>query len=145
MRLRFALFLIAYFSGVTPTFAQISSKTPAEPPCVAASGVGLAHLLGLWRAEFAGVAQSATVLLEKSREFAEGLAGGINRNGLQSQLAGDVDNGEFTLDESDDGINIAATWAGKVTDASCGREIRGLWTSSTGGQRAFVLRKASGW
>ena len=57
-------------------------------------------------------------------------------------LAGDVDDGELTLEESVNGQNISATWLGDVVEGSCGREIRGTWKAE--GQaawRGFVLRK----
>lgn len=145
MRKAFALFLIANYHAITPATAQIDSKIAQKAVCMAASEVTQADMLGLWRAEFAGVAQGATLLLEKSTEFNEGLAGGINRDGVKSQVAGDVDNGAFTLEESADGTSIAANWAGNIMEPSCGKEIRGVWTSTQGDQRAFVLRKATGW
>ena len=57
-------------------------------------------------------------------------------------MAGDVEDGELTLEESADGVHIAATWLGDVVQGSCGREIRGTWTLD--GQQAgspFILRK----
>lgn len=71
-------------------------------------------------------------------------------------LAGDVDEGEFTLEESDNGQTISATWSGTVIDNSCGKEIRGTWikslsttaTNAALGQASnhrFVLRKLPGW
>ena len=145
MRTANALLLIANYLATTLAYAQITSKTPPKAVCPTASEVTQADMLGLWRAEFAGVAQGATVLLEKSVEFNEGLAGGINRDGIKFQVAGDVDNGAFTLEESADGTSISANWAGNIMEPSCGKEIRGVWTSAQGEQRAFVLRKATGW
>jgi hypothetical protein len=142
---RFALFLIALCALPAWAPAQNDPKSAAPAVCVAAKDVEQVHLIGLWRAEFGGIAQGATVLLEKSREFAEGLAGGINRDGVKALVAGDVDGGKLELEESDDGTAITATWAGNVVEASCGKEIRGIWRSSRGIERTFVLRKASGW
>lgn len=54
----------------------------------------------------------------------------------------ELDNGEFTLEDSADGVKIAAAWRGTVTDGSCGREIRCDWQQAGGpAVRAFVLRK----
>ncbi|MES2482875.1 MAG: hypothetical protein V4609_12825 [Pseudomonadota bacterium] len=104
------------------------------------------HLYGLWRAEFSGQAQGATLLFEKHPEFAESVRGGINRDGVRGQVAGDVDKGEFSLDESADGISIAATWSGTVVENSCGKEIRGRWKSASGNtEYGFILRKVPGW
>ena len=100
------------------------------------------HLLGLWRAEFEGLAQGATLLLERHPELKESVRGAVNRNGERAEVAGDVDEGEFTLEESTNGTRIAATWLGDVVEGSCGREIRGTW-QATGDVRQwnFVLTK----
>jgi len=105
------------------------------------------QLYGLWRAEFDNAAvPGATLLLEKHPEFPESVRGGINRDGVKGLVAGDVENGEFALDESADGIKIAATWVGNVVENSCGKEIRGTWTAAIGKpEYRFVLRKVPGW
>ncbi|MCJ0761628.1 hypothetical protein [Variovorax terrae] len=104
------------------------------------------QLYGLWRAEFAGEPQGAVLQLEKHPEFAESVKGTIRRDGAQAQVVGDVDEGVFTLEESIDGRNIAATWNGQVVEASCGKEIRGTWkNTANGAERAFILRKQPGW
>ena len=74
--------------------------------------------------------------------YAESVRGAINRDGDKALVAGEVDEGDFSLEESVDGVRISATWTGTVIDGSCGREIRGDWQSATGGgTRNFVLRK----
>lgn len=113
----------------------------AQAPCPHASEVRQAHLLGLWRAEFDG-AHAATLLLEKHPHYTESFSGFLNRNGDRRPVAGDVEDGEFTMEESADGTKISATWLGELVEGSCGKEIRGTWTLD--GQqagRAFVLRK----
>jgi hypothetical protein len=115
---------------------------PAAPACPRAADVGQQHLLGLWRAEFEGLPQGATLLLERHAQYAQSIAGTINRNGQRGQLAGDIEDGEFTLEESADGRSIGATWVGDVVEGSCGQEIRGSWQAAgDGAARAFVLRK----
>jgi hypothetical protein len=119
-----------------------SSDALAASHCPAAAEVSQADLLGLWRAEFEGLPRGATLLLEKHPELSESVRGAINRDGQRAQVAGDVDEGEFTLEESANGTNISATWLGDVVEGSCGREIRGTWQAE--GRRdplQFVLRK----
>lgn len=114
----------------------------AQTACPHASEVRQAHMVGLWRAEFDGQGHAGTLLLEKHAIYSESFSGSINRGGERSLLAGDVEDGEFTLEESADGKRIAATWLGEVIEGSCGREIRGTWTAEGDSQaRAFVLRK----
>ncbi|HWI84273.1 hypothetical protein [Ramlibacter sp.] len=116
---------------------------PAQrAPCPAPAEVEQRHLLGLWRAEFADHGPGATLLLEPHPEDAQGLRGAINRNGERALLAGDVDLGELTLEESVNGRNISAVWLGDVVEGSCGREIRGTWQAEGDPRtRSFVLRK----
>jgi hypothetical protein len=122
--------------------AQAESPEPPALPCPAGGQVTHRHLIGLWRASFDGLPQGATLLLEQHPELAESVRGQINRDGDKALLAGDVDDGEFTLEESADGVKIDATWSGTVIDGSCGREIRGDWQRAADkAPRAFVLRK----
>jgi hypothetical protein len=115
----------------------------AQPaPCPAAADVDQPQLLGLWRAQLDAPAAAATLLLEPHPEYAQSVRGTVNRNGEQAQLAGDVDGGEFTLEESADGRRISAIWLGDVVEGSCGREIRGTWQAEGAAvARPFVLRK----
>ena len=71
------------------------------------------------------------------------LTGSVNRNGERSQLAGDVDKGEFTMEESADGTRISAVWTGDLVEGSCGKEIRGTWQEEKDPPKphSFVLRK----
>lgn len=120
------------------------AESPVAPttPCPAGNEVTQRHLLGLWRSTFDGLTQGATLLLERHPEFADSVRGAIHRDGDKALVAGDVDEGEFSLEESVDGVRISATWTGTVIDGSCGREIRGDWQAATGGgARNFVLRK----
>lgn len=110
--------------------------------CPQAADVTSAHLLGLWRADFEGRGHVGTLLLEKHAVYAQSMSGTIDRDGERSQLAGDVEDGEFTLEESADGVHIAATWLGDVVEGSCGREIRGSWKAERDPRsHAFILRK----
>lgn len=114
----------------------------AQEGCPAAADVAQQHLLGLWRAEFDDGGPGATLLLEPHPEYAQSVRGAINRNGTRALLAGDADAGEFTLEESANGINISAVWLGDVVEGSCGREIRGTWKAEGDARtRDFVLRK----
>lgn len=125
-----------------------ASKVWAESPeaallsCPAVSEITQRDLLGRWRATFDGLPQGATLLLERHPELAESVRGAINRDGERALVAGDVDDGEFQLEESVDGVRIDATWTGTVVDGSCGSEIRGDWQRTADKvTRAFVLRK----
>ena len=129
--------------AIALSLSALAGTAAAQAPvCPKAAEVGQQHLLGLWRAEFEGLAQGATLLLEKHPELTESLRGAINRNGERALVAGDVDDGEFSLEESANGTNISAIWLGDVVEGSCGREIRGSWKAEGDSrQYQFVLRK----
>ena len=137
--MRVALLLVASLVA-----GPVRAESPEAPqlPCPAASEITQRHLLGLWRATFDGQQQGATLLLEGHPELAESVRGAINRDGERALVAGDVEDGEFTLEESADGVRIDATWSGTVVDGSCGREIRGDWQRTADrSPHPFVLRK----
>ena len=105
---------------------------------------GQAQLLGRWRAELQG--RSAPVLLQLTPhpELSESVHGTLQRDGTTVLLAGDVDQGQLTLEESTDGRRISANWLGTVQEGSCGKEIRGTWNSDTTNPPTsipFVLNK----
>jgi hypothetical protein len=113
----------------------------AQAPCPPAREAGLPQMLGLWRAEFQGLWQGATLLLEPHPEDEGSFRGAINRNGERGVVAGDLDAGALSLRESDDGKRLFAVWVGEVVDGSCGREIRGSWEAEGQPPRDFILRK----
>lgn len=114
----------------------------AQPACPHASEVTASQLLGMWRAEFEERGLAGTLLLERHPLYALSVSGTIHRDGERSKLAGDVEDGEFLLEESADGVRIAAAWIGEVVEGSCGREIRGEWRrDGEEGGTPFVLRK----
>ena len=165
-----AIILIANYHPLAWTTGHSDAKNAPLAACLAATEVSPLHLYGLWRAEWpadAGrPAVRATLLFEKHAEFAQSLSGGIRREGTElagptppepqlAQVAGDVEDGEFNLEESANGRDITAVWTGRVVEASCGKEITGTWTainpSTTTAstpeprERPFVLRKRAGW
>ena len=112
--------------------------------CPGAADLTAADLYGLWRAEVSG-RHAGTLLLEPNPRWPGSLTGTINRDGVKSQVAGDLDDGELTLEESADGTRISATWIGEPVPGSCGREFRGSWQAGEPGRPAgFVLRRADG-
>jgi hypothetical protein len=127
--------------------ASAQADSPHVPPCPAATELTARHLYGLWQAVFSDpvtgqASGSATLLLERHPEFTGSVRGAVRRGDARARLSGDVDEGQFTLDESEDGIRISASWSGTVVPDSCGKEIRGDWVQVLApGTLAFVLRK----
>ena len=103
-----------------------------------------AAVIGAWSAELEGRG-TARVVLRPHPELAQSVRGTVERDGTTAQAAGDVDDGDLTLEESLNGKNISATWIGRVVDGSCGKEIRGTWTNAQDNRPLpFVLRKQAG-
>lgn len=152
--LRRASALALFFLAAGPALAQ----------CAAADEATHETLLGHWQAQFsvagegaasegaAGEGEAAAALpmaaeleLTPHPELAASVRGRLQRAGSQALLAGDVDQGDFTLEESINGTNISATWIGQVVPDSCGKEIRGTWTQENPPlSLSFVLRKQTG-
>jgi hypothetical protein len=122
--------------------AVAAGGASAQGLCPRAEEVGQAQMLGTWQVEFQGAAAPLTLVLEKHDTYAESLSGTLDRGGEQRQVAGDLEDGEFTMEESADAVHNAGTSLGDVVEGSCGREIRGTWQAE-GDRRAhgFVLRK----
>ncbi len=152
-RILSALVALCMLSLLSLTAAWAQTPAPARKPpaataaaCPAASEMKAANLYGLWRADFGTGQPGATILFERHPDMGGSVRGGVNRDGVKGLLAGDVHEGELSLDESDDGIKIAAYWSGNVTENSCGKEITGTWTRTSDDKSLnFVLRKVPGW
>ena len=122
-----------------------AQTTGTAASCPAASDTSALQLYGLWQASFDD-GTTATLRLERHPEFAQSLSGSSARADARSRLAGDIDQGLLSLEESRDGRSISAVWNGHVVEGGCGREIRGQWRdSASGSTQEFVLRKTPGW
>ncbi|OYY34347.1 MAG: hypothetical protein B7X65_16005 [Polaromonas sp. 39-63-25] len=173
--LTFALFFIAVSALSMRAYGQNDTRQQSGPasPAVAASCPPVqqfkpAQIHGTWRARFtpapAGLPADATLQLQRHAEFSESVAGFVNRelaptagkpaqggHAARAQLAGDLEDGYLTLDESSNGISITGAWNGKMVEGTCGRKITGTWKdmSSSAPPDApdvpFTLERLSGW
>ena len=117
--------------------AQLPSENAA---CPSIFDVQPPALHGLWRAEIDGAA-GATLLLEQHATYADSLAGEINRDGARARIAADLEDGEFAMEESEDGVSISATWIGALADG-CAQRIEGTWQPAGAREaRTFRLRR----
>jgi hypothetical protein len=141
-----ATFLIATCAYIDCATAQNSSQitTPNESKtsCLNAKSIRAPQLYGIWQVTFtnppAGLPASAVMLLERHEEFSDSLAGTLSRvavtaNGhsAKAALAGDVEDGFVILDNSSNNISISGTWNGELVEASCGREVKGMWKDTS--------------
>lgn len=135
------------------TLLCLGASAMAQPtaPCIDATEASHETLLGHWEAQFSAgdnpQAAPGTARLELTPhpELSASVRGRLQRAGTEALLAGDVDQGDFTLEESINGKNISATWIGQVVPDSCGKEIRGTWSQENPPlSLSFVLRKQAG-
>ena len=145
MKTQIAIFLIAITLISTGAKAQNDIKIETRSACPSIDDLSPQHLYGLWRAEFAGLAQGATLLLEKHPHWPDSFSGGANRAGVQTRISGELESEDFSLEESADGVEVSAVWQGTVLGGSCGQEIRGTWNSAKNRTLyPFVMRKLPG-
>jgi hypothetical protein len=143
---------------VTPS--STPSSTPAAKSCPAPEALTAAQLHGEWQVAWEAPADPGsaapareTLRFGSNPNHADSLSGELQRGNALLQLAGDLEEGELSLEESSDGKTISASWLGRVQTGSCGQEIRGAWTADaaltlSAGQtrrRMFVLRRLVGW
>jgi len=129
------------------TSAGILSLAAATPllACPANADLTARDLIGRWRADITGTWLSADLVLQPNPDWPGSLAGRIRRDGRDAQVAGDLEDGTFTLEESADGVRIDATWVGQPVEGRCGREIRGMWRRAASDEhRGFTLRRVQG-
>ncbi len=157
-----ALFLIAACTHIHWASAQNNTQNEPKTACPAPKTIKAPQLYGIWQVTFtnppAGLPKTAVMLLEKHEEFSESLSGIVSRDPVtasghtaKAALAGDLEDGLLLLDESSNNISISGTWNGELVQASCGREVKGVWkdTSANAPPDApdvpFVMVKRPGW
>ena len=134
--------------------------------CLSAKSIKAPQLYGIWQVTFnnpsAGLPKTAVMLLEKHAEFSDSLAGIVNRDlgpaaantpghAAKAALAGDVEDGFVILDESSNNVSISGTWNGQLVEASCGREVKGVWTDTSASappdarEVTYTMIKRPGW
>ncbi|MFP5467951.1 MAG: hypothetical protein ACLGG8_10585 [Gammaproteobacteria bacterium] len=152
------LLMAAVLGAHRPLPAQRLADAP-QAQCVTADAVTPLHLYGLWQLRLWPDGQpedqawsEGAILFERHPEYPGSVRGHVRRstigNDLTAMVSGDVEGGEFTLDESADGVRIDAVWTGGLPPQACGKEIRGVRqpAEAVGGPPLnFVLRKTPGW
>ncbi|MEY3873009.1 MAG: hypothetical protein RLZZ296_2004 [Pseudomonadota bacterium] len=135
--------------------------------CPTAKTIKAKDLYGQWSVEFTapprGLPVKATLQLQQHAEYTESLSGTLLRDlsaapggvvpghSPRAQVVGDLEGVLLMLDESSNGINLTASWDGKVVDGSCGQTIQGVWKdlSSSAPDNPldvpFTLRQINSW
>ena len=167
LTLKVAILLIAACLVHTRANSQNDSSKPTSPgaaaTCPAAKLLTAAQIHGQWRVSFqsapAGLPATATMMLERHAQFGDSVAGFVSRNlaapapghAARAQLAGDLEGGFLTLDESSNGISITGIWNAEVVEGSCGRSVRGTWKDTSNHappdapEISFTMERLAGW
>lgn len=149
-----AIFLMAVCALQSRANAKNDIKKPpvssvSAAACPPAKQLKPAQIYGLWRATFSvspmGLPATATMLLERHAEFSESGAGFVSRDlgpaagtaaagghAAKAQLAGDLEDGFISLDESSNSVSITGTWNGEMVEGSCGKKATGIWKDTSG-------------
>ena len=133
-------FFIACCALSVSSGAQNHSKPDTD--CIAAWETPSGALQGHWVADIDGIASPTHLHLDRHPEWSGMVKGSVRHGREEAVMVGDVNDGEVTLEESRNGVNISATWLGDVVENSCATEIRGQYLEGeTAPARSFVLRK----
>jgi len=130
------------------------------PTCTVPDHVPPARLSGIWTltlwpegGDEARADSRGALLLERHPEYLAGVRGDLRRSGpgndLLALVSGDVTDGEFHLDESEDGKAISAVWSGTAEDCAGRLSITGTRRPAEGRGDGAVLRfrleRTPGW
>lgn len=144
-----AFALLAACAAPPPDRHASATSTPSTVDCPDVTRLHAAQLYGSWNVELVQAGLRGQLTLREHPEYSASLRGEFSYGGRHSIASGDVEDGEFNLDESRDGKALHAFWSGKLVPAACGAEIRGTWQPlAQPGQPPlpesdFVLRRAS--
>ncbi len=146
--------------------AQIKAQTPAPgaglpADCTVREHVPPAELGGEWQVHLREpgspperVREQGQLRLERHPEYSDGVRGplvlGTGGQMRRSQVSGDVTDGEFHLDESEDGREISAVWSGQALQCAGQLVIHGTRRPAEGvgapdPELAFRLTRVPGW
>ncbi|MFT4191758.1 MAG: hypothetical protein QM617_09595 [Comamonas sp.] len=159
------LLLLAACAPLQPA-ATSATAPPEAPACpLRAAGAESAPLYGDWTVQIDGQ-PAGRLQLQRHPDYPGSVSGTYTREAAPGQppapaarVAGDIDQGLFTLEESADGKTTSGRWSGQWSPADCANEIRGSWidarheqailspgdNSAAPARHAFTMRRAAGW
>ncbi|WP_234267560.1 hypothetical protein [Hydrogenophaga sp. NFH-34] len=151
-----SLLLATLFTVATPPL-QAQPAATDTPACT--QDLPPARLYGFWELHLWPAdgspdqpVSTGAVLFEPHPEYPGSVRGSLSRsapgNDRKAFVSGDVEDGEFNLDESADGVTMDAVWVGAPRD--CGRELAGDRLPAEGRAASepvlrFLLRRRPGW
>jgi hypothetical protein len=126
--------------GALSLVLSACQQLPTRNACPTGQDLTPEMLHGQWTAQIAGEAPW-TLILGPHPEHAGSLRGELTQGPQRHAVVADLDDGEFTLEETHDGQRIAATWLGSLTASSCGRQIQGQRALMGQSSRDFLISR----
>ena len=108
--------------------------------CPTAQDLTPEMLYGQWTVQITGEMPWA-LTLGPHPEHVGSLRGELTQGQQRHAVVADLDDGDFTLEETHDGQRIAATWQGSLPIAGCGRQIQGQRTLAGQNSRGFLITR----
>lgn len=99
-------------------------------------------LQGAWLAKVAGHDAVWTLQLAPHPEHRGSWRGELTQGNKRYAVVAELDDGEFTMEETHDGQRIAATWLGGRLAGDCTRTLQGQRIEHNQTRQAFTLRPA---
>lgn len=130
--------LTGLFSLVALLALSACNGLPTRTDCPSAQDMSAEMLHGQWVAQVGNEAPWA-LTLGPHPEHQGSLRGTLTLGNQQHAVVADLDDGEFTLEESQDGQRIAATWLGSLPAKACGRQIVGQRKQADQPHRPFLI------
>lgn len=107
------------------TLVALSGCQSLPPVCTAPTEIQPHQLQGTWLVQLNSNGAEWTLQLGPHPEHQGSLRGELTQGAKRYPVVADLEEGEFTLEESHDGQRIAATWLGKVQTYRCKVSITG--------------------
>ena len=114
---------------------------PTRSACPTAQDLTPEMLYGQWTVQITGEMPWA-LTLGPHPEHVGSLRGELTQGQQRHAVVADLDDGDFTLEETHDGQRIAATWLGSLPIAGCGRQIQGHRTLAGQNSRGFLITRS---
>jgi len=154
-----ALACAAAFAWSTAGLAMAQSNASTTPAACQSVHMQPGQLYGQWSlllwpedGSRSSPVATGTAHFERHPEFPGSVRGRLTLSTAAGQnlLSGDATDGEFQLDESEDGVAISAVWYAVVNPADCGRRLQGTRRPAEGRPASevllnFELSKVPGW